>query len=633
MRYTAILHFPKSYAASAKAGASVLAKNAGGGGGIMNDSTLSSHSVSAGLGIDKTTALAIGFGLHNAWVCTTMYSTDTVFGISFSLSGIRGGELSFLYFASIIAFCLMAFVAAVFDQRFVKVSRSRRVMGVAALVTSAGTLLALASPAVPQHSLVLECCSGVVTGLGSVTLMLYWGIAFAREKAPVVLISAPTAVVLGFALNTLVLQSIPVPFGGLVSVAIPMVEFCILRLIVPGVGEDVPIVFNALPTSKMKLGLKLVVPIALVGFALAVLKHVSVQTTLGGRVTPDTLIILLLAGSLTISLFALCRLVRVKGPYDSFFRVVVPAMACASLVASLFVSGNETLSDLFLLVTYIFIETLMWVYFAYIAHKVRLSPIFLFGLSRGMLTLSMFFGAVVSLYASPWLDQQGFNDAGAIVVVIVLIALGYALMPRESDVVQCVVECPAVRLVSLELEENLSLLTAHRPPAAVAGPKPSTQEWSVASFPVSELPSEMRPASGDWPEEVDEPGEGSASPAAEDTCNAGEGGATPPMSEARKAMLSNGAQPEVRAPVGRFSRKVRKVAQTYLLTERETDILFELAKGNGPDRIQAKYFISAGTVKTHIRNVYRKIGVHKRSDLLRLVEDFEDFEDEDPGRQ
>ena len=32
MRYTAILHFPKSYAASAKAGASVLAKNAVGGG-------------------------------------------------------------------------------------------------------------------------------------------------------------------------------------------------------------------------------------------------------------------------------------------------------------------------------------------------------------------------------------------------------------------------------------------------------------------------------------------------------------------------------------------------------------------------------------------------------------------------
>ena len=560
MRYTAILHFPKSYAASAKAGASVLAKNAVGG-GIMNDSTLSSHSVSAGLGIDKTTALAIGFGLHNAWVCTTMYSTDTVFGISFSLSGIRGGELSFLYFASIIAFCLMAFVAAVFDQRFVKVSRSRRVMGVAALVTSAGTLLALASPAVPQHSLVLECCSGVVTGLGSVTLMLYWGNRVrSREGAgrPHQRADGSGSWVrsehAGAAVHSGAIRRVGI--GGHSDGRI--LHSALDR---PGVGEDVPIVFNALPTSKMKLGLKLVVPIALVGFALAVLKHVSVQTTLGGRVTPDTLIILLLAGSLTISLFALCRLVRVKGPYDSFFRVVVPAMACASLVASLFVSGNETLSDLFLLVTYIFIETLMWVYFAYIAHKVRSFPHLSVRAIAGMLTLSMFFGAVVSLYASPWLDQQGFNDAGAIVVVIVLIALGYALMPRESDVVQCVVECPAVRLVSLELEENLSLLTAHRPPAAVAGPKPSTQEWSVASFPVSELPSEMRPASGDWPEEVDEPGEGSASPAAEDTCNAGEGGATPPMSEARKAMLSNGAQPEVRAPVGRFSRKVRKVAQ------------------------------------------------------------------------
>lgn len=556
----------------------------------MNGGSFSSHSASTGMRLDKATALAIGFGLHNAWICTTMYSTHTVFSTSFNLPGIRGGSFSLLYLASIIAFGLIMFVAAAFDQKLTKVSRSRMVMGVAALATCAGTLLALASSMAPQHSLVLECCSGIVTGFGSAVLMLYWGIAFAREKASVIAIAGSTAVVLGFALNTLVLQSIPTPFGGIASAVIPLIELLILGNITPRPREGGQYSFNALPTSKMKLGATLIGPIALIGFSLGILKHVSVQTTLAGIVTPETLVILLLAGSLTISLFALYKLVRAKGSYDSFFRVTVPAMACASLIASLLVSGNSAFSDLFLLITYIFIETLMWVSYAYLAHKMHLSPIFLFGLSRGMLTLSMFAGAVAALYAGPWLDQYALGDAGPIAATLVLVALGYALMPRESDIVQSIVQCPAVRLVSLELEENLSLLATRRPSAndaeTPARPEPADQGGESPSVPVAA------------PEEA-------------------------PVSEARRAMLQKN-EPETPSSVGKFSRKVRKVAHAYLLTERETDILFELAKGNGPAYIQDKYYISAGTVKTHIRNVYRKLDVHKRNDLLRMIEEFDE---------
>ena len=283
-------------------------------------------------------------------------------------------------------------------------------------------------------------------------------------------------------------------------------------------------------------------------------------------------------------------MVRARITYDSFFRVTVPAMACASLIASLLVSGNSAFSDLFLLITYIFIETLMWVSYAYLAHKMHLSPIFLFGLSRGMLTLSMFAGAVAALYAGPWLDQYALGDAGPIAATLVLVALGYALMPRESDIVQSIVQCPAVRLVSLELEENLSLLATRRPSAndaeTPARPEPADQGGESPSVPVAA------------PEEA-------------------------PVSEARRAMLQKN-EPETPSSVGKFSRKVRKVAHAYLLTERETDILFELAKGNGPAYIQDKYYISAGTVKTHIRNVYRKLDVHKRNDLLRMIEEFDE---------
>lgn len=571
----------------------------------MGDSLLSSGSNPSGLRLDKTTALAIGFGLHNAWVCTAMYSTHAVFGVSsFTLPGIRGGSFSFLYLASIAAFCVIMFLAAGFDQKLASVSRSRKVMAIGAGATCLGTLLALVPPLSPGLDFAFESFAGVITGFGSAVLMLYWGIAFAREKASTIAIAGSIAVALGFALNTLFLQSIPAPFGGVVSAVIPLLEFLIISAISPAPPTRGYVLFNALPTSKSRLGMTLVGPMALVGFALGVLKQASVQTTLGGMITPATFITLLLAGSLTISLFTFYAFIQKTDDWGRFFRFVVPAVTCVSLLVSLLVLENADFANLFLLVAYIFIEALVWVHYAYLSHRFHLSPIFLFGLSRSILTLSMLAGALGVSYTAPLLAQLPLGDEGLIIIPLVLIAMGYALMPRESDLARRIVQCPAVRLVELELEENLGILNARQPVTAVDD-EPHANEADASA----KHEGQMEAAS---------PAGGAGVPAAISS----DAPADSSASEARKAMLQKN-EAEGAAPVGKFTRKVKKVAKTYLLTERETDILFELAKGNSPTYIQEKYYISAGTVKTHIRNVYRKLDVHKRNDLLRIIENTE----------
>ncbi|MDQ1350711.1 MAG: LuxR family transcriptional regulator, positive regulator of biofilm formation [Acidobacteriota bacterium] len=58
------------------------------------------------------------------------------------------------------------------------------------------------------------------------------------------------------------------------------------------------------------------------------------------------------------------------------------------------------------------------------------------------------------------------------------------------------------------------------------------------------------------------------------------------------------------------------------LSCREQEIALFLLKGETNDSIENKLFISAHTVKNHIYNIYRKLGVKNRMQLANLCRDF-----------
>ena len=70
---------------------------------------------------------------------------------------------------------------------------------------------------------------------------------------------------------------------------------------------------------------------------------------------------------------------------------------------------------------------------------------------------------------------------------------------------------------------------------------------------------------------------------------------------------------------GYFRRKCEVIANQYLLSARETEVLFYLAKGYNSAYLQEKLYISEGTAKTHIRHIYGKTNVHSQQELMRLV--------------
>lgn len=69
--------------------------------------------------------------------------------------------------------------------------------------------------------------------------------------------------------------------------------------------------------------------------------------------------------------------------------------------------------------------------------------------------------------------------------------------------------------------------------------------------------------------------------------------------------------------------KIDATCSIYKLSPRETEVLHILLRGRDVKYIMDKFCISQSTAKTHVYNIYRKLGIHSRQELLDFVEEIE----------
>ncbi len=80
-----------------------------------------------------------------------------------------------------------------------------------------------------------------------------------------------------------------------------------------------------------------------------------------------------------------------------------------------------------------------------------------------------------------------------------------------------------------------------------------------------------------------------------------------------RMLLKQFRRPEASQPTGDDSRPS--------LSERETDVLKLVAQGYVNKEIAAKLGIGAATVSTHIKNLYRKLAVHTRVQVVKVAQE------------
>lgn len=64
---------------------------------------------------------------------------------------------------------------------------------------------------------------------------------------------------------------------------------------------------------------------------------------------------------------------------------------------------------------------------------------------------------------------------------------------------------------------------------------------------------------------------------------------------------------------------VSLMAEDFRLTQREKDVLQLLAQGKSRSDIAKELIVTPNTIKTHIRNLYSKLGVHSSEELLKMI--------------
>ena len=153
--------------------------------------------------------------------------------------------------------------------------------------------------------------------------------------------------------------------------------------------------------------------------------------------------------------------------------------------------------------------------------------------------------------------------SGALLVLFALI-LGYVLSPRQREV-KAIVAAPTE---GVNVDQGTEALKKH-----------------IAALDEKDAAAEKAPAP-----ETEEPQE------------------TPQDAE------------EGRRAKGRFHSQCEAIADRYLLSRRETEVMFLLAKGHNAAFIQDQLCISKSTAKTHINHIYRKLDIHTQQELLSMVE-------------
>lgn len=65
---------------------------------------------------------------------------------------------------------------------------------------------------------------------------------------------------------------------------------------------------------------------------------------------------------------------------------------------------------------------------------------------------------------------------------------------------------------------------------------------------------------------------------------------------------------------------INAMSASYVLIDRETEVLYLAVQGKTNSQIGRDMFISEGTVKAHLSHIYQKFGIHTRKELMSLFE-------------
>lgn len=615
-----------------------------------------------GASFGELSLISFGYGLHQAWIYSSMFDKGGIFGTGGLQAGPFNDQLSLAYFVSILIYGLLLLIASILDTKLIRALHATPTLVAAALLGATGTLLLLGSGAEsPFDGSTLQIISGILTGTGSSILLLAWGIAFSRRDSASVVINGALSIAIGFGIYGLVLHQIPFPWGGVASALIPFAEIALLLVLRRHVSLDFDnrqLIFQPLPINHARFVMRFGLPVFFLGVALGIMRQTSIETILPGSAFDDQVLLFVTACAATVLIMVTFLALGGDERWHTFFRPLIPFIAVTAVFIPFTAGGASFWGTSVVLVGYMSFEALMWIFFSELSQRFRLSPIFVFGLGRGVMALAALGGSTLPLFTGALGAPTGLGEMGTVLIVLVAMMLAYALLPDEHEMASIVAVTP--RKVAVQSASRAPLIVVNEGKAdalerAREGAVPSAPEqadvrtqvpanWEhavvaalaelgetsgAASGQIASASSVVSAAKG--PTAVDAmQDDASDASAASDTASSASTAPSPArqaMDFSRSIFAEETAAPapadDTPAARGRFRQRCEIVANTYLLSRRESEVMYYLARGYKSSHIQQQLYISEGTAKTHIRHIYRKLNIHSQQDLIHLIDEVE----------
>ena len=516
-------------------------------------------------------SLSIGFGIFQAWIYVAIFGAASVFsgnGIIPFFPGLTPDMAWIVFISVVVAISVALLLLAFSNQILLKFYVGKNALILATSLASLGTFLMYVTAAGGEFGYLCAVASGIAMATGASLMIVLWGTAFSRSEFTTITLNTTIAVVIGFAIYLAITHWIPKPFSGIVSGLLPIPASILLWKLTPIPyyrRQEIPI-FHPLPIHRTAFVLRFGIPTIIFGFALGAIRHVCVGSVLpAGDVTAQLVMGMAACFSVAI-IVAIVTISKAESHWDILFRCLCPIIAAGMLAIPFLDSEYVLLANFLIICGFMCFETLMWVFFADVAQEFRLSPIFVFGLGRGLLELGSTAGSALAQWPTDPTAGLFHNADGAMFLVFALV-VACALLPRHREI-NTIID-PNHSFAQPGLDRLRTVLDKE---AAAAKPADAT---------VAAEDTEAGVAGEDAVAEVDE------------------------RSRAK----------------GRFHSRCEEIADRYLLSRRETEVMFLLAKGHNAAFIQDKLCISKSTAKTHINHIYRKLDIHTQQELLNMVED------------
>lgn len=573
-------------------------------------------------------ALITGFGLHWAWVYLFMFNGQYILFPEAGSMQLLLSTTSGIFHA--LALLLYAVCLKQARKFFDTPEHIRRNRVIAAFLVSGATLLCMAGNlvAVGPFAAALFILAGITSGVGSAMLLMSFGVSFSVCDLPTIALCTALSMVvsaLAFAL-TLIVSAAAAPVGALVCLALPFLVLLCLNKCSADLVDKLEFAFMTMPVRTASFAGHIGVPSIIFGVLLGILRCCAL--------TGPLLDLLLTEGEaenafsfsvFAASLFACTALIMamltLRKSRNFAFRVLVPLIAVLLVLLCTPLGTDSTFRCFALFGSYFMLEASLWVMYSDIAQSYRVSAFTTFGFGHGLLSAASLAGFLM-LQPGGLLEMMPVEPTILALAGLIALTLGVATLPNATEMRSTLIRgqfCPLLD-DQTDLEELMSGEARYDLPENDKDTAPNPDETkgtdgselTRTQTQTAERPSEGAELQGT--EKI----EGIEEQGAPNTPMALYSSSAMPPAPAIAASPVAQESPEQKA--GRFKRKCAAVADTFLLSRKETEVLFLLAKGRNSAAIQEALYISAGTANTHMRHIYRKLDVHSQHELIDLVE-------------